>query len=365
MTKVTILGGGWSAQTLAADLAIYGWTVTLFDFPQYKEKLSYIAETLAIEKYGSASSRRRVGVGRLARVTFDLAEAVAGAELLILAVPAYAHAAFFDGLATVLTDGQKLLVTPGNWGAMRLRRKLDETRPGNGVIIGETDICFGPTRAGEAFVGPGRVRVISERKSIRLAAIPAADTPALLDLLSGPYPELRSASNVVETSLCNTNPSTHAPLMLMNAGWIEHAGKSLMIYRDATTPTVTRGMDALSSERDAVVRAMGIDLPAVEYDSYARLKGAAWCEDPCETAPSSLEYRYLLEDIPFGLMPLAELAALTGTDTPVTDALITLAGLANRTDHRKNGLGLRGLGLAGLGASQILDVARSGKGWQT
>jgi opine dehydrogenase len=363
MTRVAILGGGWSAQTFAADLAIFGWDVSMFEFPSYREKLAHIASTLTIEKYGSASSRRRVGVAKLKQVCFDMREATAGADIIIIAVPAYAHGAFFEEVAKTVTDRQTVLIAPGNWGALRLRRLLDTSRPGNTVKIAETDVCFGPCRAGESFIGPGRVRVIIERQKIKIAAIPSTDTQVVLALLKGPYPELEAVGSVLETSLGNTNPATHAPVMLMNAGWIEHAKGHFMIYRDGATRAVTRAMDQLSTERDNVARAFGVPLPEVKYDAFSRLSGADWVKDPCQTGPTSLNYRYLLEDIPFGLVPLHHLAELANVPIPLTRAMITLASSANETDHLANGLSGASLGLSGLAVDQVSALAAHGTGW--
>lgn len=361
MVNVAILGGGWSGQTLAADLAIYGWEVTLFDFPAFRDNLAYVASTGQIEKYGSADSRRRTGVGKLKQVTFDMSEAVSGANLIVIAVPAYAHQTFFNELSKFVRDDQIVLITPGNWGALRLRQTLETRRPGNKVRVAETDVCFGPSRAGELFVGPGRVRVILERKQIKIAATPHHDVDAVFKLLKAPYPELRAVGSVLETSIGNTNPATHAPLMLMNAGWIEHTAGKFMIYRDGVTPSVGRAIDALSIERDSIARAFGIDLAQTTYDAYAQLSGANWVKDPCEIGPSSLNYRYLLEDVPYGLVPLSELASLANVGTPITDAMITLASLATETDLRAVGLSLSALGLSGASIEKISRLAKAGK----
>jgi opine dehydrogenase len=365
LVNVTVLGGGSSAQTLAADLAIYGWAVTLFDFPAFRERLDYIASTGQIEKYGSADTRRRTGLGKLKRVTFDMKEAVSGADLVAIAVPAYAHEAFFDELVKFVQDGQTVFITPGNWGALRFRQLIDARRPANKVRVAETDICFGPTRAGEPFVGPGRVRVIIERATIKLAAIPGRDADVVLQLLKGPYPELRAVDSVLETSIGNTNPATHAPLMLMNTGWLEHTEGQFMIYRDGATRSVTRAMDTLATERDSVARAFGIDLPRTTYDAYSRLTGSKWVRDPCEVGPPSLHHRYILEDVPYGLTPLSALAALAAVPVPLTDAMITLASNATETDLRAGGLSLSKLGLCGLAAADVCRIAKAGAGWNS
>jgi len=71
-------------------------------------------------------------------------------------------------------------------------------------------------------------------------------------------------------------------------------------------------------------------------------------------APPSLAHRYLDEDIPFGLVPLAHLGRLAGVPTPTMDALIHLASVAKGIDYMREGLTLERMGLAGV-ARDALD----------
>jgi opine dehydrogenase len=64
------------------------------------------------------------------------------------------------------------------------------------------------------------------------------------------------------------------------------------------------------------------------------------------SGPSSFESRYILEDLPFGLVPLTQLARQCGVETPAMDGIINLANIINQTDYRKRGLTLEELGIA-------------------
>lgn len=358
--KVTVCGGGQSCQTMAADLSLYGSEVALFEFPEFFQSVAFLQETLTLEKYGSFDTHRRTGKSRLSLVTQDPAEAVDGADLIVVPVPAYAHDRVFAELARVVRDGQLVLIVPGNWGALRFRKLLDDLRPGNKVLVAETDVCVHICRAGEPFLGPGRVRTILERQKIQLAAIPADNTGRVLELLSPIYPEMVAAGSVLETSLLNSNPSTHAPLMLMNAGWLETAKGDFMIYRDGASPAVTRMMDVLRVERDTVLKAFVPDFAIGVYDTYSRLSKSRWIHDPCETAPATLQYRYLSEDVPFGIVPVSVLARIAGIPVPVSDAMIEMASICNGEDYRKTGLTEKSLHLEGKTIPQIVSMAETG-----
>ena len=118
-------------------------------------------------------------------------------------------------------------------------------------------------------------------------------------------------------------------------------------------------MDAVGDERDAVLKAFGIK-PSARGSFYEQNKDAAWTRDPCEVGPPDLRHRYISEDVPFGLVPLAWLGDLAGVSTPISDAMIDLASLANRADYRRKGLSLKRLGLGGLDPAGISRRLRDG-----
>ena len=70
-------------------------------------------------------------------------------------------------------------------------------------------------------------------------------------------------------------------------------------------------------------------------------------------APDRLDHRYVAEDVPYGLVPLAELGRTAGIRTPVADALTTVASVALQRDYRAEGRTLEQMGLAGLSAEEI------------
>jgi opine dehydrogenase len=66
-------------------------------------------------------------------------------------------------------------------------------------------------------------------------------------------------------------------------------------------------------------------------------------------APGQIETRWLTEDIPFGLATWARLGDQVDVETPVIDALVTLASSTLGKDFRSQTRGLEALGLSGLG----------------
>jgi opine dehydrogenase len=162
--------------------------------------------------------------------------------------------------------------------------------------------------------------------------------------------------------------------MIMNAGWIQHTGGDFLFYREGFTDAVGRVTAAVDAERLAIARALGVPaMPFIDvfYEAGLTTRAARDSGDisrackesePNKTikSPSSLDHRYLHEDVGYGLVPMAALGRLAGVATPTIDALVQLAGLAVGIDYAREGLTLERLGLAGKSPSELLTLVEEG-----
>jgi opine dehydrogenase len=135
------------------------------------------------------------------------------------------------------------------------------------------------------------------------------------------------------------------------------------------SPSVARAMDAADRDRLALVEALGLPLvPATEWDrrlygltgaTTYELNRDSWVHRDIR-APKELRSRYLTEDVPFGLVPMASIARELGIPTPAIDLLIDLACLLLGEDLRAAGRTAASLGLAGLDAAGMNAYVESG-----
>jgi len=130
----------------------------------------------------------------------------------------------------------------------------------------------------------------------------------------------------------------------------------------------------LDGERLEIVRALGLT-PLRFVDIFhgagltttgARDSGSSYQaiheSEPNFTikSPPSLDHRYIKEDVGYGLVPMAEIGKLLGIETPVMDALITLASVALGIDFRVEGLTLEKMGLAGVAPADLQRILTDG-----
>ncbi|MFN2490702.1 MAG: NAD/NADP octopine/nopaline dehydrogenase family protein [Actinomycetota bacterium] len=345
---MTVLGAGSGGLAAAADLALEGHEVHLFN--RSHEPLRPIRDRRGIAIKGALGDR----LVPIAQTSTDFAEAISDAEAIVVVLPATAHGPVAASLAKHRAR-TPLILDPGHMcGSLHVRRVFAEHRavcPPIAEFGTLTHVCRS--------LAPGSVDIYLRARSIPLATSPRNRELATFAgrLFSGGV----EVSNPIEAWLSDVNMMLHPPGMVLGSAWIESSRGSFRFYSEGVTPAVAKTMRALDEERCSVGRSFGFELPPLEATmaaigtadassaregdlaSAVRL-GAA---NASIQAPSSLDHRYLHEDIAFGLVPLAALARIAGVTMPVTDALIQLAETITGRSYRQEGLNERKLGIVG------------------
>jgi opine dehydrogenase len=136
-------------------------------------------------------------------------------------------------------------------------------------------------------------------------------------------------------------------------------------YLQGITPSIALVLERIDAERLAVARSLGLRNcpPWSGCTCPIRRRGNGLYEAIRNTsayqgikAPPSIDHRYVFEDVPMSLVPIASLGRALGVATPTIDMIIDLACLMHRVDYRAFGRTVERLGLAGLSVKQILEV---------
>ena len=352
---VAIVGTGIGGTEMAGYLGVHGARVRVHDVRN--EAVSGIRDRGGLDVTGIAT-----GFAPVERATTDVAEAVDGAGLIAITTLNNDHRAVARQLAPCLRDGQVVCLIPGYvGGALEFRRALAASGCRARVKLGEMD-NFPFTGA---VLGGAGVRVASLKRQLQVAALPAADAGDVVEVVRRALPPASPARNVMQTGLATMNPILHVPGMLANQGRLD-AGERFQFYGDGITPSVARVVEALDAERVALARAFGVDVPTVRgwlartyglegpelYPLIQRLHREVFTDSP---APGALDARYVTEDVPYGLVPLAELGRLAGVPTPVARALTVLASAALGRDFAGEGRSLGRMGLEGRPLATIIE----------
>lgn len=362
-----VLGGGNGGLAAAADLALKGFEVRLFELPEFAHTVAPVSEAGGIQCEVLPSTGLREGFARLAAVTTDVGAAARGADVVLVIVPSFAHRRFAEMCGSVLEPGQVVLVAPGNFGGaleFALTWKRQGMNPG-GVVLAEAESLIYACRK----KGPTTIWIRGYKRSLRVAALPATRTDRVLATLKEAYPTLEAAQNVLETSLSNPNAPTHLPVMILNAARIERTQGDFLFYKEGMSPAVGRVIEAIDAERLAVGRALGLRRMRSLYEqdmSWYAHQGT-FGQNIYETnvnnpiyswsrAPESFEHRYVTEDVPYGLVPLEDLGATLGIPTATTTAVIHLAGVIADRDLREGARTLQALGLGDVPLTRLIEM---------
>jgi opine dehydrogenase len=361
-TVISVLGAGNGGQTISAHLAMNGFAVKLGEHPDFAKTIDAINRRGGIELTGALS-----GFGRLELASTDMAEVIDGAEFILLVAPSFAQEPFIELAMPHLKAAQTVVLIPGNFGSLAMSARVRERSELEDLVFAETNSLPYACRQSE----PGKIDVWGVKSSLSVAALPAEATRATIDKMSEFFPiPLSAATNVLEIALSNANMIIHCPTMILNAGRIESEKGQFRFYSDGMTESVCTVMEEMDRERMRVGKVFDLKLEytadwlrrvyGLSGDSlYQLLSTSPVYGKHGYDAPNSLRHRYVSEDIPSLLVPLACFGELAGAATPVTECIISLASLINAVDYRSEGRNLERLGLDGLSIEQIKHYVQS------
>jgi len=361
-TRFTVVGAGHGGKAMAADLAAKGFPVCLYN--RSMERIQEIAARGMIEvEYESGATRGC----RLHTVTSHIEEALDGADVVMVAVPASGHRDIARLCAPHLQDGQMVILHPGRTGGVLefyqiIRHEGCETD----VIIAEASTFIFACRS----TGPAQVSIFRRKNTVPLAALPATRTGHVLEAICQAYPQFIPAPNVLHTSLDNMGAIFHPAITLLNAGWIESTKGDFQFYIDGVTPSTAQVLEELDRERVTIAAALGLNTrSALRWLEDAYSASGLTLHEAIQAnpgyrgikAPRSLQHRYIYEDVPFSLVPLASLGTQFGVDTWAADAMIRLACVVHGTNYYAHGRNVRDMGLEGLRVTEVLRYVEEGR----
>jgi opine dehydrogenase len=347
---------------MAAHLALKGFEVTLYNRTSDHVAAIKARRGIDLESFEGGPH----GFSELASVTSDMSEALAQAQVVMVVVPSSAHADIARSTAPHLRDGQVVLLHPGRTcGAIEFAKTLHDQSCQADVTLAEAETFIYASRSD----GPAQARIFRIKEAVPLAALPATHTAQVLKAIQPAYPQFIDGVNVLHTGLNNMGAIFHPALTLLNAGWIEATHGDYQFYIDGVTPSVARVLEVLDRERVTVASSLGIRARTAKewlemaYNSIGEDLHEAIQNQPGYygiKAPSTLNHRYIFEDVPMSLVPIASLGQRYGVSVRGMDAIIRLACIIHRTDYWRRGRTTEKLGIEQLSVSELTRYVNDG-----
>ena len=217
-TSVAVIGNSMRnvGAPMAGDLSLGGHDVRLALWPDQNDLLDAVrsAGGISITAPADRTLTGRNGLGSPRILTGDLAEAVAGAELVVLDVEPIELETRAADVIPHLENGQVLYVNShGYWPGLRLAPALRSADKA-GVTVIEGTAPNITTRRTDA-----EVTSYAARREVPIAAFPAnrtSDAERFLPLVLASADVRR---DVIETNLENLNLLVHPAMTLLNVGY--------------------------------------------------------------------------------------------------------------------------------------------------
>jgi len=372
---VAVLGAGNGGHAVAANLALNGFKVNFFEFPQFAEPFEKVLRTREVRIEGVSID----GVAKLNLATTEIGLAVKDAEAIFVITPAFGHHGMAEACAPFVQDGQIILLMPGSGGSLEFVKIFKEKKVKKEIAFAES--CTLPY--GARLKGAGHVSVLINAVILPTGVFPAKRTDEVIPKLKQFYPTITAAKDVLEAAINNPNPIVHPVATLLSATRIEHSKGDFYLYAEGMTPSVARTFESLNEERLSICNALGYKLyhwDNLEFKNYNlgeteeecryhilnTSMDAAFGKDGIYAGikmkgPENFKDRFVTEDVPYGMVLLSTLGHLLGIPTPTHDAVIQLTSVINRTDYWKTGRGIKELGLSKLNKQGLKKLLFEGK----
>jgi opine dehydrogenase len=317
-----------------------------------------LAKGEKLTAHGAVDGMFQVGVAASAQ------EVVAGAEAIVITLPAYGHKTVFDAIAPFVSSDQTVIVSShASFGALYLSRQL----AARGVVA--TIVAWGTTLVSGRQLGPAEVRVNTVRQAVDLATVPASHCAEGLEMCRKLFGDrFVDRQSLLAIALSNLNPQNHMGIALGNMTRMER-GESWSRGQNVT-PNIGRLLEALDQERLAIATALGLEVRTIfqhfHLSFHVPLGSVSQMNQQMHEAgnggvgPATADSRYVTEDVPFGLVMTAKLGRLAGRPAKLHESGIRLfSALYGRDFAAENDL-LATLGLDGMSLAELQGLCRDG-----
>ena len=360
--KIAVLGAGNGGYTMTADLSMVGYEVNLYELPEYAESnLNPVIERGGIEVISQDTSGNEIVLSAGGRSGFtkisgkvgsDIKEAISGVDIIMLVVPGFVREKFIRAFAPYLEDGQIIVIWPAYFGALQCAKLLKDIGINKKVSIAETEsLIYNCTKLGNA-----KVRNKGQKEKMLVSVFPGKKKEETFNEIQKIYPQFLLAKNVLQTTLLNVNPPLHPQSVLLNLYRVERKfypfdeklNKPVEKAYDVT-PGMARVMEQVDMERIKIGEKLGLKLNSLKktLGIFYGAKGKDLYEtiSTCyayqvQGAPTSLEDRYVTEDVPYGLVPYTLLGEKIGISVNTIRAMATIVCSVTSRDFWKEGLNM-------------------------
>ncbi len=364
--KISIIGAGNGGVTAAYHLAKNNVEVTLYDTKHFDKIINKVKSNknkiTALDNY-EGYDMMFGGTEKIVEATTDPKTAAEFSDYLLFICPSFAQEPLFNELLPHLRDGQVIILMPGNYGALALKKIMKD----KGIELSLTFVDAISIPWATRLVNESDLAIFGIKEMIPLSVWPKKNADNIMKYLEEVLPiKPVLYENPIVAGLENINYGGHPLMTICNIGLLENFNGEYNYYKDCNSPATANACKVMDDERLAIGKAYGWKLlPELEamnmlyntdektvYDFNAK----STTHGKITSAPNSSKSRYITEDVPFVLVPAYFLAKKAGLEMPIVESLIKIAGAYNEVNYFEEGRNLKVLGIDDLSIEEIKDL---------
>jgi opine dehydrogenase len=360
--RVAIVGAGPVGRATAAYLAHHHHEAGIWS-PSGKSLADVARDSAARARIALAYEGALTGTASIVRI--ESAAALAEYPVVLIAVPGHAYPTVLPVVADSLRPEQLVIVSGAlSLAPLWIRERIAARGAQPPVVVG-----WGTTLGTARRSPTAHVKLNTIRTRFDMAAVPMAAGASALQTCRELFGDrFTLADHVLAVALANVNPIAHAAETLPNLTRIDRREDWPLFHY--LTESGARMCAALDAERLRVAAAFSANVRSIEEHyrlSYhvdgadiAAIAEAIHAKYQGPLGPKTLEHRYVLEDVPFGLVVIEALARCAGVDVPNVSGSIELLASACGRDFREDNPLLADLGIGRSTPEELLARCREG-----
>lgn len=336
--KIAVIGAGSGGLALCYELKRAGHSVRLWN--RSPERLAPIL-----------AGRSRVLVedpeNHITEIAIDsicpeLGDAMDGADAAVVVTPSSAHEDLGQRFGEIRAGNCPIILMPGRtYGSYAFTKLYRKVSPGAEILCLETQTILHACRS-----EGDKVRIYGTKSKVSYTS-PIPLPRSVQDMVSSILPCFEYVERYFDVALNNVGAFFHPIPTILNSGWIE-SGKRFKHYSEGITPRIAAFIDAIDQEKKNLCQRIGVrhlpltDWLKVEYgaegqDLYTLLQNVPAYKGV--DAPTSLDHRYIFDDLNTGLVPLYRTAEHFGVPMPTLKVFLDFTCAFLRKDYYSTGRG--------------------------
>src|SRR5699024_9915366 len=368
-SKVCIIGAGNGGLAAAADLTLRGNQVILAELPEFYKNIKKIKEEGGILLKTLKSTGLKGGFARIHKATTDIGEAISESNIILIITPSFAHEKIAKECAPYLKVDHTVVLAPGNiGGSIDFYNSLMDNGVDENIVISEMECMMYACRK----QNDSTIYIRGFKYNLGFSSFPSVSTDVEIEKVRKIYPNLIKRNNILETGFSNINPILHVPILVSNISNVENGKETLMYYEGLTKSIgeLSELMDQERMELNTFSKEIYLKPMRDIYKSWYYHQGARGNslvelanKNPIyyeSMLPNTLQHRYLLEDIPFGLIPMSSILEKFNIENNIIKSMIYIAKAITNKSFKGEARNLESLRLNDKSPEEILRFIKYG-----